>query len=41
MPRQEVMVGDWVQLPEFGGTKVEVEGEELTVFNGEEIGAKL
>ena len=36
-----VAVGDKVLLPEFGGTKVEVEGEEFQMFRETDLVAKL
>ena len=36
-----VSVGDKVLLPEFGGTKLEMDGEELSIFREAEIVAKI
>ena len=36
-----VAVGDRVLLPEFGGSKLELEGEEFQVFRETDIVAKL
>jgi len=37
----QVQVGDKVLLPEFGGSKLEMEGEEFQVFRETDIVAKL
>ena len=36
-----VAVGDKVLLPEFGGNKIEVDGEEFQMFRETDIVAKL
>ena len=36
-----VAVGDTVLLPEFGGTKLEVDGEEFLIFRETDLVAKL
>ena len=36
-----VAVGDKVLLPEYGGSKLEMEGEELTIFREQDIVAKM
>ena len=36
-----VAVGDKVLLPEFGGAKLEVEGEEFQLFRESDLVAKL
>ena len=36
-----VAVGDKVLLPEYGGSKLELDGEELTIFREGDIVAKI
>jgi chaperonin GroES len=41
IPRMSVGVGDKVLLPEFGGSKIEMEGEEFQMFRETDIVVKL